>query len=123
MATNKRRHHQMERELIKHLTEACEMTKAEIPGFTWLTHDNGNQPFPAGLRITWIFDTQSDLDRALSKGDDERMRALTKTALEQTGIDARLTPASLQFDSEEACQRAQDGNWLARLAQLRRTRH
>lgn len=113
----------MERLLIAVLTEACEVAKTEIPGFSWLTHDNGNQEFPAGLRVTWIFDTQADLDRALANGEDRRMRELTEAALEETGIDPKVLPACLQFDSEEACLRTQDGDWLARLSQLRRTRH
>ncbi|MGM0953041.1 MAG: hypothetical protein ACQEW7_08680 [Pseudomonadota bacterium] len=123
MVTTKRRQHQMERQLIVSLTEVCEAAKAQIPGFDWLTHDNGNHEFPAGLRVTWIFDTQANLDRALANGDDQRMRELTRVALEETGIEFQLIPACLQFDSEEACQKSQGGDWLARLAQIRRTRH
>jgi len=113
----------MERQLIACLTEACEVAKAEIPGFDWLTHDNGNHEFPTGLRVTWIFDTQANLDRALANGGDRRMRALTTAALEETGMGSQTNSACLQFDSEEACLRAQNGDWLARLAQIRRTRH
>lgn len=123
MVTNKRERNQIEGRLIKTLTEVCEIAKAEMPGFSWLTHDSGNLPFPAGLRVTWIFDAQVDLDRALANGGDQRMRELTRSALEEVGLDPQLIPACLQFDSEEACRRAQDGNWLARLAQIRRTRH
>lgn len=123
MVKSKRRQNQMERQLIATLTEACETVKAEMLGFSWLTHDNGNHEFPAGLRVTWIFDTQANLDQALANGGDERMRALTKGALEETGIDSELVAACLQFDSEEACRKAQGGDWLARLAQIRQTRH
>jgi len=123
MVNPKRKQQQIERQLIACLTDACEAAKAEIPGFSWLTHDNGNHEFPAGLRVTWIFDTQVDLDRALANGDDQRMRALTRVALEQTGIDSQLISTCLQYDSEEACRKAQNGDWLARLAQIRRTRH
>jgi len=123
MVNPKRKQQQIERQLIACLTDACEAAKAEIPGFSWLTHDNGNHEFPAGLRVTWIFDTQVDLDRALANGDDQRMRALTRVALEQTGIDSQLISTCLQYDSEEACRIAQNGDWLARLAQIRRTRH
>lgn len=123
MVTSKRRQNQMERQLITTLTEACEVAKAELPGFRWLTHDNGNQNFPAGLRVTWIFDTQADLDRALANGGDQRMQALTRAALEEASVDPDLMSGRLQFDSEEACLRAQDGDWLARLAQIRRARH
>lgn len=123
MVTSKRKQQQMERQLIASLTDACEVAKAEVPGFNWLTHDNGNHQFPAGLRVTWIFDTQANLDRALASGDGQRMQEWTRVALDKTGIDSRLIPTCLQFDSEEACRKAQDGDWLARLAQIRRTRH
>jgi hypothetical protein len=120
MANTKRQKNQMERLLVATLTEACEVAKAEIPGFDWLTHDNGSHEFPAGLRVTWIFDTQANLQCALDNGDDQRMQALTTAALEETGIDSRIISACLQFDSEEACLTSQNGDWLARLAQIRR---
>lgn len=123
MVITKRQQRQMERQLIASLTEACEAAKAEIPGFDWLTHDNGKQEFPAGLRVTWIFDTQMNLDRALANGDDQRMREWTRVALEEAGIDSQLLSTCLQFDSEEACARAQGGDWLARLAQIRQLTH
>lgn len=121
--TRKRRQKRMERDLVANLTDACEAAKAEIPGFLWLTHDNGKQEFPDGLRVTWIFDTQANLERALSNGDDERMRMLTRVALEWTGIAPGLIASCLQFDSEEACQKSHNGDWPKRLEQIRRTRH
>jgi hypothetical protein len=123
MATTKRQKNQIERQLVVNLTEACEVAKAEIPGFDWLTHDNGSHQFPAGLRVTWIFDTQANLERAIDNGDDRRIKALTKAALEETGVGSQAVSACLQFDSEEACLKAQNGDWPARLAQIRRTRH
>ena len=123
MAITKRNQKQLERQLIATLTEACEEAKAELRGFQWLTHDNGDQAFPAGLRITWIFDTEANLSRALGKGEDQRMRTLTKAALEEANMDPKSFPDCLQFDSEEACQNAQNGDWIARLTQLRRRRH
>ncbi|KPQ26869.1 MAG: hypothetical protein HLUCCX14_17020 [Marinobacter excellens HL-55] len=121
--TSKPRQKHMERELIATLSDACETAKAEIPGFLWLTHDNGKQEFPEGLRVTWVFDTQANLERALANGDDERMRTLTRVALEWTGIAPELIASCLQFDSEEACEKSQNGDWLKRLEQIRRTRH
>ncbi|GAA3962965.1 hypothetical protein GCM10022278_21050 [Allohahella marinimesophila] len=123
MVSIRRKLKQMENQLIASLTEACETAESEIPGFSWLTHDNGNEEFPTGLRVTWIFDTEAARERALTNGDDERMRTLTRAALDGIGVDARLVTSCLQFDSEEACRKAQDGDWVARLAQLRRTHH
>ncbi|GGC69285.1 hypothetical protein [Marinobacter halophilus] len=51
------------------------------------------------------------------------MQALTRAALEEASIDPKFLSGRLQLDSEEACLRAQGGDWLARLAQIRRTRH
>ena len=123
MVSGKRHNKQMERQLIAALTAVCEAAKAEMPGFGWLTHDNGKGEFPAGLRVTWIFDTQANLERALANGGAERMQALTREALEEAGIKVPDLRACLQFDSEEACMRAQNGDWLARLAQIRQGRH
>jgi hypothetical protein len=113
----------MERQLVVALTEACEAAKTEIPGFSWLTHDNGVNQFPAGLRVTWIFDTRANLEQALVDGLKKHARLRTLEAIEQTGLDPGLISNCLQFDSEEACTNSQKGNWLARLTQLRRTRH
>jgi len=123
MKPDKRELKQMERQFVVALTEACEAEKVEIPGFCWLTHDNGVNQFPAGLRVTWIFDTRANLEQALVDGFKHRARVLTLAALEQTGLDPGHISSCLQFDSEEACTNSQKGNWLARLAQIRRTRH
>jgi|AntRauTorcE11898_2_1112593.scaffolds.fasta_scaffold09412_3 hypothetical protein len=123
MKSNKRELKQMERQLVVALTEACETAKAEVPGFCWLTHDNGVDHFPAGLRVTWIFDTQANLEQALANGFEQRARVWTSDALEQIGLDPGSISNCLQFDSEEACMNFRNGNWLARLTQIRRTRH
>ncbi len=123
MKPNKRELKQMERQLVVALTEACEAAKAEVPGFCWLTHDNGVHHFPAGLRVTWIFDTQANRERALANGFEQLARAWTSAALGQTGLDPGIISNCLQFDSEEACMNFQNGNWLSRLAKIRRTRH
>jgi hypothetical protein len=123
MKPNKRELKRMERQLVVALTEACDAAKVEVPGFCWLTHDNGVSQFPANLRVTWIFDTRANLEQALVGGFKQRARAQTLAALEQTGLDPGTIFNCLQFDSEEACTNSQKGNWLARLAQLRRVSH
>lgn len=123
MKPNKRELKQIERQLVVALTEACEAAKTEMPGFCWLTHDNGENLFPVGLRVTWIFDTRVNLEQALVDGFKQHAQTQTLSALEQAGLDPRALSNCVQFDSEEACTNSQKGNWLARLAQLRRTRH
>lgn len=102
MVMSKGQQNRMERQLVAALTKACEVAKAEILGFEWLTHGNGNQAFPAGLRVTWIFDTQANLERALANGEDQRMLTLTEASLEEVDIDPKNIPKCLQFDGEEA---------------------
>lgn len=123
MKRNKRELKEMERQLVLALTEVCESAKVHFPGFSWLTHENGEHHFPMDLRVTWIFDTRANLEQALANGFAQRGRTWTSAALQQAGLDPDIISNCLQFDSEEACMSAQNGNWLARLAQIRHTRH
>ena len=49
-----RDHARIERHLIAALTDACEIAKAEIPGFEWLTHTVDYRAFPQSLRVIWV---------------------------------------------------------------------
>ncbi|WP_447740740.1 hypothetical protein [Pseudomonas laurentiana] len=111
----KREMARLERELVARLTEACETAKAEIVGFSWLTHrlDPGN--FPASLRITWVFEQEADKAAAVAGAAKARMLALTGMALEQAGIQLDHPAWHVRFDSEEACQQSHDGDWAKRL--------
>ena len=53
MSLNKRNQAQIERRLVKHLTDACETAKGQIPGFVWLTHSVDFEAFPASLKVVW----------------------------------------------------------------------
>ncbi|MGV8842063.1 MAG: hypothetical protein ACOH2I_02180 [Pseudomonas sp.] len=108
-----------ERQLVAGLTQACETGKAEILGFTWLTHQVDYQKCPSSLTVTWIFDTQANRDRALANGQSERMAELTAEAFSEAGISVSTVSAHLAFDSEEQCQRVDAGNWQQRLARQR----
>ena len=58
MSLSTRNQAQIERRLVKSLTEACEKAKGQINGFVWLTHVVDYTAFPASLKIVWVFDTQ-----------------------------------------------------------------
>lgn len=123
MALTKRQQKQSERRLVLALTQACEVAKTEISGFSWLTHDTGGQPFPAGLRVTWVFDTQASLDQALADGQERRIQELTCEAHRKAEITLSAKAMTVRFDTEEACQRSHSGNWALRLAQSHRSKH
>ncbi|MEB0046627.1 MULTISPECIES: hypothetical protein [unclassified Pseudomonas] len=122
MSLSKRDQAHIERLLVATLTEACETAKAEIVGFEWLTHEVDYARFPSSLRVVWVFDTQLSKDQALASGQGERMVELTTIAL--AAADVLLSPvaAHVQFDSEQACQHANGGDWQQRLASKRSSR-
>lgn len=118
MSSTKRDGARIERRLVATLTEACEVAKAEIQGFDWLTHEVDYQAFAQSLVVIWVFDTRANQELAVSNGLDRRMRELTATALEDACVDQPATDRYIRFDSEEECQRQHGGNWRLRLAKL-----
>lgn len=117
MSLNKRNQAQIERGLIKHLTDACKSAKGQIPGFVWLTHSVNFDTFPASLKIVWVFDTQVSKDFALADGEARFMVERTAQALVDASINVRQVANHVFYDSEDECQRACGGNWAKRLAQ------
>ena len=117
MSLNKRNQAQIERRLIKHLTDTCETAKGQIPGFVWLTHAVDFAAFPASLKVVWVFDTQVNKDFALADGEARFMVELTTQALADANVNVRQVANHVFYDSEEECQRACGGDWPKRLAQ------
>jgi hypothetical protein len=122
MGLSKRDQAHIERRLVATLTDACETAKAEVVGFDWLTHVVDYTVFPSSLRVIWVFDTQANKDQALAGGQGERMVELTAMALSDADVIVNPVSAHVQFDSEEQCQLANDGNWQQRLARKRSMR-
>ncbi|TBW49373.1 hypothetical protein EZI54_19805 [Marinobacter halodurans] len=112
---SKRDHGRVERRLIAALTRACEDAKPLLPGFTWLTHEVDYQRFPERLMITWVFDTDANLARALKSDDWPWIHDLTAEALADAGIAVDDITCHVDLDSEQACQRTHAGNWERRL--------
>ncbi|CAM4024079.1 hypothetical protein CCOS865_01134 [Pseudomonas reidholzensis] len=105
----------LERELVVCLTEACETAKAEIVGFSWLTHRLDPDNFPASLRITWVFEREAEKHAAVASAAKARMLALSAQALDEAGVRLDHTAWHVRFDSEEACNRSHGGDWGKRL--------
>lgn len=115
MPPGKRELARFERRLIATLTDACETAKAEIKGFTWLTHTADLNALTATLTVTWVFETEADKTLALTQAK-ARVFELTATALREADIDLSPSDACVRFDSEQECQRTHGGNWRERLA-------
>lgn len=118
MSSSKRDSARIERRLVATLTEACEIAKAEITGFDWLTHEVDYAAFAKSIQVIWVFDTRANKAQALSSGLDLRMRELTATALEDAGVDRPASDRYVRFDSEEECHLQHGGDWRLRLAKL-----
>ncbi|WP_429413838.1 hypothetical protein [Pseudomonas plecoglossicida] len=118
-AMNRRELARLERELVACLTDACETAKAEIVGFTWLTHRLDPADFPASLRIIWVFEREADKEAALAGNAKARMIELTSKALDEAGVALDNTGWHVRFDSEEACTRSHAGDWNRRLEACR----
>jgi hypothetical protein len=118
MPAGKRELARIERRLITTLTEACETAKSEIKGFTWLTHTADLNALAETLNVIWVFETLAD--RKLAEVDAKaRIFALTAIALNEAGIELKLTDRNVRFDSEQECENAQGGDWQKRLAKGR----
>jgi len=115
MPAGKRELARIERRLIATLTDACETAKAEIQGFTWLTHTADLNAFEATLKVIWVFDTEADKHLAFTQAK-ARIFELTTTALREADIDFSPSERNVGFDSEQACMRSHGGNWRERLA-------
>lgn len=101
MAASKRKYADIERELIRTLTDACETAKSEIVGFQWLTHEVEYERFPESLLVTWVFDSEASKARELTSADKARMLALTLAAFEAVGISVACINEHVAFSVEQ----------------------
>ena len=101
MSLNKRNQAQIERRLVKALTEACETAKHQIDGFVWLTHAVDHEAFATSLKVVWVFDTQNNKDFALADGEAGYMVELTEKAFDKANVNVRNVASHVYFDSEE----------------------
>ena len=121
MASSKRKHANMERELARSLTTACELAKTEFEGFEWLTHRVDYEHFPESLVVTWVFDKDAEMHQASLGSGRTRIAELTRTALEDTGTSISRIEVHLEFDSEERCTAIHGGDWATRLSLRQRS--
>ncbi|TAP35670.1 hypothetical protein EYR97_09450 [Alteromonas sp. KUL42] len=103
-----------ERKLIDVLTTVCEEEKKAHNGFVWLTHE-GHWRSP---NITAVFDSQAQLNTALSQGWD--MDFINKVNIALASIKSRAD--SINFASEEACKKFSGGNWQVHLTKAHFTK-
>ena len=97
--------------IIKALTQACEIAKDRGDGFEWLTHFVDYSRFPDSLEVVCIYNTNQQLACA----DRDAIGVLIEEKL--ADIDVRFGDIRhhVSFDTEENCERDNNGDWNKRL--------
>lgn len=98
------------------LTDVCEIALKEIEGFEWLTHIANYSSFPNSLKIVCIFDTRESLNGFTAKSSEHSLTSLIQTKLDEIGIKIKNITDHIAYDTEESCDKENDGNWAIRLA-------
>ncbi|BFM14636.1 hypothetical protein R50073_08190 [Maricurvus nonylphenolicus] len=98
--------------ICRALNNVCEQTLDDTPGFQWLTHQANYTNFPASLLVTCVFDTEA----SLSAVDKNKLQARIQSALLKIGVKFKTVGKQVVLDSEEACERDNNGSWDDRLS-------
>ncbi|HEY7772864.1 MAG TPA: Fis family transcriptional regulator [Marinagarivorans sp.] len=101
------------------LTSVCEQALKDVPHFQWLTHQVDYTNFPASLLITCVFDTDDHLAQAREALHTEQMQKQLQAKLFKIGVKLACPKNQVRFDTEQACELGNAGNWKIRLASLK----
>ncbi|WP_439133203.1 Fis family transcriptional regulator [Pseudomaricurvus sp.] len=97
------------------LTDVCEQVLGRLQGFEWLTHQANYTNFPASLLVTCVFDTEENLQAAITTGEAEQLKKQIQMKLLKIGVKFKALNQQVVFDSEEACELHSEGSWARRL--------
>lgn len=93
------------------LTEACDIALEKFAGFRWLTHVANYNDFPSSLSVVCVFATNEQLANADLAG----FRLLLKEKLASMSVQIKAIDQQLVFDTEENCEKYNNGKWSERL--------
>jgi hypothetical protein len=105
---------QMERALVAVLTEVCDAALQQVPGFQWITHFVNYKHFPASLIVVSVFDTDDQLAAARAQHHDRWLQQVIQDKLATIKVPINPRRQQIRFDTEQACQRNNNGNWQER---------
>lgn len=100
----------------KALTIACDTALERVDGFKWLTHTATYDCFPGSLLVVCVFDTCERLDKAREAEMETYFRRLIQGNLLKVGVKFKNALKQIRFDTEERCERENNGNWKERIA-------
>ncbi len=105
----------LDNHLRKALTEVCETALEKIAGFKWLTHLANYRNFPNSLVVICVFETNAALDNVKLNNQDQVLIKLIRKELLSVEINISDFNKHVKFDTEENCQKENDGRWNQRL--------
>ncbi|QHJ10863.1 hypothetical protein FX988_01085 [Paraglaciecola mesophila] len=105
----------LDNNVIKALTIVCEQAKQAVPGFEWITHTASYDRFPGSLAVICVFDTQASIEQAQAQQLDVYLRRQIQGQLLKVGIKLKDARHHVRYDSEQACEAQNNGNWQQRL--------
>ena len=85
-----------------------------MQGFQWLTHIVNCNQFPSSLSVVCKFNTEVKLEQARKQMKAQVIVSLIKSELKQINIRFKDKSRHVSFDTEEACEAGNNGNWQKR---------
>jgi len=105
----------IDKQLRDTLNELCESTLKSLDGFLWVTHIVNFSSFPQSLKIVCVFETNQQLVQFIDGQEHKAIKQLMGQRLSQVGIHLKKVEKHLLFDSQENCDRDDQGKWERRL--------
>ena len=106
---------QLDKQIVKQLTQVCHLAQNEIDGFVWLTHTVDYANLDKSLNVIFVFET-SEQQKSAEHENANKMKAWVVEHLQPLNIKLSNIDKQIQFDSEQACDAQHNGNWQHRLA-------
>ncbi|WP_016956977.1 hypothetical protein [Catenovulum agarivorans] len=106
---------QLDKQIVRQLTQLCHLAQNEIDGFVWLTHVVDYTNLDKSLKVIFVFATTEQQVRAEAENANT-MKTWVVEYLQALEIKLNNVDKQIQFDSEQACDAQHNGNWQHRLA-------
>jgi hypothetical protein len=103
-----------ERALTAALIRVCDSALKAIPGFVWITHFVNHSKFPGSLVIVSVFGTDEELRDVCGIQLDLKLSTLIQQELNALDAPIKVKAHQIRCDTEEACERDNEGNWQER---------
>lgn len=106
----------IDNQIRKILTDVCEEQLKSNQGFQWLTHRVNYSNFPQSLKVVCVFDTQTNVNEFVNSNHQSKLEIRLQSEFIKLGIKVKNIAKHLAYDSEEACNAHNSGDWTRRLS-------